>query len=353
MSSSGAPAFAPSCPLPLTGSERVLLGHGSGGKMTAELIARYVLPAFGNSYLDRLDDQAVVEIGGQRLAFTTDSFVVRPLFFPGGDIGTLAVNGTVNDLAMAGARPLYLSAGFILEEGLLLDDLGVILDSMRAACQAAGVLLVTGDTKVVNKGSGDQCFINTSGIGVVEHARLLSADQARPGDRVILSGTIGDHGMAVMSRREGLEFDTVIESDTAPLHGLVASMLEGGPELRCLRDPTRGGLASTLNELALASGVGVAIEETRIPVRPAVHAACELLGLDPLYVANEGKLVAIVGERSADALVDRMRRHPLGADAAVIGVVTERHPKMVVMRTRIGGTRVVDLHPGEILPRIC
>jgi hydrogenase expression/formation protein HypE len=342
-----------SCPLPLTESARVLLGHGSGGRMSADLVHRFFLPRFTNPYLDRLDDQAVVEIAGQRLAFTTDSFVVRPLFFPGGDIGRLAVNGTVNDLAMAGARPLFLSAGFILEEGLPLDDLAAILDSMQAACREAGVLLVTGDTKVVNKGSGDQCFINTAGIGAVEHQRLLSANQARPGDRIILSGTIGDHGMAVMSRREGFEFETEIESDTAPLNGLVAVILERASEVRCLRDPTRGGLASTLNELALASGVGIEIDEEQIRVRPAVHAACELLGLDPLYVANEGKLVAIVGPEEADAIVERMRRHPLGAQASVVGTVTEQHPKMVVMRTGIGGTRVVDLHPGEILPRIC
>ncbi len=342
-----------SCPLPLTESARVLLGHGSGGRMSADLVHRLFLPRFSNPYLDRLDDQAVVDVGGQRLAFTTDSFVVRPLFFPGGDIGRLAVNGTVNDLAMAGARPLYLSAGFILEEGCPLDDLAAVLDSMGAACRQAGVLLVTGDTKVVDKGSGDQCFINTAGIGVVEHPWRLSADQARPGDLVVLSGPVGDHGMAVMSRREGLEFETTIESDTAPLHGLVAAMLEVATELRCLRDPTRGGLASTLNELALASGVGIEIEEARIAVRPAVQAACELLGLDPLYVANEGKLVAIVGAAEADRVVERMRRDPLGAETSVIGVVTERHPKMVVMRTRIGGTRVVDLHPGEILPRIC
>lgn len=342
-----------SCPLPLTESARVLLGHGSGGRLSADLVQRFFLPRFANPYLDRLDDQAVVEIGGQRLAFTTDSFVVRPLFFPGGDIGRLAVNGTVNDLAMAGARPLYLSAGFILEEGLPLDDLAAVLDSMRAACLEAGVLLVTGDTKVVNKGSGDRCFINTAGIGLVEHPWLLSADQARPGDVVVLSGTIGDHGMAVMSRREGLEFEAEIASDTAPLHGLVGTMLEGSRELRCLRDPTRGGLASTLNEIALSSGVGIEIEERRIPVRPAVYAACELLGLDPLYVANEGKLVAIMGAEEAEDVVGRMRRHPLGTEGSIIGVVTERHPKMVVMRTRIGGTRVVDLHPGEILPRIC
>ncbi|HXJ79060.1 MAG TPA: hydrogenase expression/formation protein HypE [Candidatus Methylomirabilis sp.] len=342
-----------SCPLPLTESARVLLGHGSGGRLSADLVRRFFLPRFANPYLDRLDDQAVVDVGGQRLAFTTDSFVVRPLFFPGGDIGRLAVNGTINDLAMGGARPRYLSAGFILEEGLSLDDLATILDSMRAACEEAGVLLVTGDTKVVDKGSADQCFINTAGIGVVEHSWLLSADQARPGDRVILSGTIGDHGMAVMSRREGLEFETEITSDTAPLWDLVATMLEGSSEIRCLRDPTRGGLASTLNELALASGVGIELDEARIPVRPAVYAACELLGLDPLYVANEGKLVAIISEAQAPAIVERMRHHRLGAGACVIGVVTEHHPKMVIMRTRVGGTRVVDLHSAEILPRIC
>lgn len=341
------------CPTPLTDAARVLLGHGSGGRMSADLVARLFLPRFANPYLDRLDDQAVVEVGGVRVAFTTDTFVVRPLFFPGGDIGRLAVNGTVNDLAMAGARPLYLSAGFILEEGLPLADLERVLDSMQAACREAGVLLVTGDTKVVDKGSGDQCFVNTTGLGALEHRLVLSADQARPGDAVILSGTIGDHGMAVMSRREGLEFETAIESDTAPLHGLVAAMLETGAALRCLRDPTRGGLASTLNELARASRVGIELDEARVPVRPAVYAACELLGLDPLYVANEGKLVAIVAEPDAEALVARMRRHPLGAGAVLIGRVTAAHPAMVVMRTRIGGTRVVDLHPGEILPRIC
>jgi len=342
-----------SCPLPLTDTARVLLGHGSGGRMSADLVRRVFLPRFTNAYLDRLDDQAVVDVGGQRLAFTTDSFVVKPLFFPGGDIGTLAVNGTVNDLAMSGARPLYLSAAFILEEGLPLDDLARIADSMRAACQAAGVLLVTGDTKVVDRGSGDQCFINTSGIGVVEHPWILSADRARPGDRVVLSGTIGDHGMAVMSRREGLEFETEIASDTAPLHGLVAAMLEATSEIHFLRDPTRGGLAATLNEVALASDVGIEIDETRIPVRPGVQAACELLGLDPLYVANEGKLVAVVAESAADTVLARMRRHPLGAEASIVGVVTETHPKMVVMATGVGGRRVVDLHPGEILPRIC
>ena len=348
-----AKALSGTCPLPVTARTHILLAHGSGGQMSADLLHRLFLPRFENPYLNRLDDQAVLEVGGQRIAFTTDSFVVHPLFFPGGDIGRLAVNGTINDLAMAGARPLFLSAGYILEEGLALNDLAAILDSMQVACQEAGVLLVTGDTKVVNKGSGDQCFINTAGIGVLEHRRLLSADQARPGDVVILSGTIGDHGMAVMSQREGLDLETEIRSDTAPLHGLVAAMLETPAEFRCLRDPTRGGLASTLNELARASGVGIEIEEEQIPVRPAVQAACELLGLDPLYVANEGKLVAIVSASDAEAIVEQIRRHPLGSEGSVIGRVTERHPKMVVMRTRIGGTRVVDLHPGELLPRIC
>lgn len=342
-----------SCPIPPGDATRVLLGHGSGGRMSADLLQRLFLPRFANPYLNRLDDQAVLELPAGRIAFTTDSFVVRPLFFPGGDIGRLAVNGTVNDLAMGGARPLFLSAGFILEEGLPLGDLAAILDSMRAACEEAGVLLVTGDTKVVDKGSGDQCFINTAGIGVVEHRRLLSADQARPGDAVVLSGSIGDHGMAVMSRREGLDFETEIESDTAPLWDLVAAALGTGAAVRCFRDPTRGGLASTLNELAQMSGVGIETDEARIPVRPAVHAACELLGLDPLYVANEGKLVAIVGADDAQAVVEALRRHRLGAAASVIGRVTDSHPKMVVMRTRIGGRRVVDLHPGEILPRIC
>lgn len=345
--------FPAACPLPITNGAAVLLGHGSGGRLSAELFEQLFLPRFTNPYLDRRDDQAVVEVGGLRLAFTTDSFVVRPLFFPGGDIGRLAVNGTVNDLAMAGARALYLSAGFILEEGLPLGDLAAILDSMRSACAEAGVLLVTGDTKVVNRGSGDGCFINTSGIGVVEHGLALSADRLRPGDAVLLSGTLGDHGMAVMSRREGLDFETEIRSDTAPLGGLVAAMLASATTVRCLRDPTRGGLASTLNELARASGVGIVVEEERIPVRAAVHAACEMLGLDPLYVANEGKLVAIAGAGEAGVLLERARGHPLGADAALIGHVTDEHPGMVVMRTRIGGSRVVDLHPGEILPRIC
>ncbi len=341
------------CPLPISQHDRIVMGHGSGGKMTSELIERLFLPLFDNPHLAKLDDQAVLDFSSLRLAFTTDSYVVSPVFFPGGDIGRLAVNGTINDLAMSGARPLYLSAGFILEEGLALADLARIAASMRDACQAAGVTLVTGDTKVVNKGSGDQIFINTSGIGLVPDGVNISANQARPGDRVIVSGPIGVHGIAIMSVRAGIEFETQIESDTAPLHGLVQAMLEVTPRIHCLRDPTRGGLASTLNELAQASRTGIVIDEQRIPIPPEVRAACEILGLDPLYVANEGKLVAIVPPDKAEAIVARMRAHPYGHEATVIGGVVAEHPRMVVMKTRIGGTRVVDKMAGEILPRIC
>jgi len=341
------------CPLPIRHSDRIVMGHGSGGKMTSELIEKLFVPLFDNPYLAKLDDQAVLDLGSVRLAFTTDSYVVNPVFFPGGDIGRLAVNGTINDLAMSGARPLYLSAGLILEEGLAMIDLARIVTSMRDACQAAGVTLVTGDTKVVNKGSGDQIFINTSGIGLVPDGVHISVNQAQPGDKIILSGPIGVHGIAIMSVRAGIEFETQMESDTAPLHGLVQAMLEVTPHLHCLRDPTRGGLATTLNEIAQASGTGIVIEEQHIPIPPAVRAACEMLGLDPLYVANEGKLVAIVPSDEAEAIVAQMRLHPYGREATVIGGVVAEHPGMVVMKTRIGGTRVVDKMAGEILPRIC
>jgi hydrogenase expression/formation protein HypE len=341
------------CPVPLLECTEVLLGHGSGGKLTADLIERVFLPAFRNPYLEKLDDQAVVEIGGTRLAFTTDSFVVTPVFFPGGDIGSLAVNGTVNDLAMCGARPLFLSAGFILEEGFPLSDLQRIVGSMREACERASVTLVTGDTKVVHRGSADKIFITTSGVGIIEHAVRLGADQARPGDRIIVSGTIADHGMAVMATRDELEVDTPIESDTAALHGLVQAMLDESADIHCMRDPTRGGLASSLNEIARASKVGMVLEERGIPIKDEVKGLCELLGLEPLYVANEGKLVAMVGRDSAERVLQRMRRHPLGADAEIIGEVTDEHPGMVVMRTGIGGTRIVDVMMGEQLPRIC
>ncbi len=288
-----------------------------------------------------------------RLAFTTDSFVVRPIFFPGGDIGRLAVHGTVNDLAVGGARPLYLAAAFILEEGLALSDLRRIVASMRAACDEAGVTLVTGDTKVVDRGKGDQIFITTTGIGLVPEGRSLSIRSARPGDRIIVSGTIGDHGIAIMSVREGIEFETVLESDSAPLTDLVSLMLDTCPAIRAMRDPTRGGVSSALNELAEASRVGVTLREASIPVRPEVRGACEMLGLDPLYVANEGKLIAVVPPEDAERLVKVMRTHPLGQNAAIIGDVVAEHPGMVTMRSLVGGERVVTLLSGEQLPRIC
>jgi hydrogenase expression/formation protein HypE len=345
--------------LPRSRYDRIVLGHGGGGLLTAELIQRLFVPAFDNEVLGALEDQATVGLGGAngvkvpRIALTTDSFVVRPLFFPGGDIGRLAVHGTVNDLAVGGARPLYLAAAFILEEGLALDDLKRIVASMRAACDEAEVSLVTGDTKVVDRGKGDQVFITTTGVGVVPEGRCLSIRAARPGDRVVVSGTIGDHGMAIMSVREGLEFETVLESDTAPLTGLVRVMLDACPAIRAMRDPTRGGVSSALNELAEASHVGVDLVESSIPVRPEVRGACEMLGLDPLYVANEGKLIAVVPPEDADRLVAVMRAHPLGRDAAVIGDVVAEHPGMVTMRSLVGGRRVVTLLSGEQLPRIC
>jgi hydrogenase expression/formation protein HypE len=288
-----------------------------------------------------------------RLAFTTDSYVVTPIFFPGGDIGQLAVHGPVNDLAMSGARPLYLGAAFILEERLPLTVLARIVASMRDACAMAGVVLVTGDTKVVNRGSGDKIFINTSGVGCIEHTRVIAADQVRAGDMVILSGTIADHGMAVMSKREGLEFDTEIRSDTAPLNSLVQTMLEASPEIHCLRDPTRGGVATSLNEIARRAHVGIALDEQHIPVRENMKGACEILGIDPLYVANEGKLMAIVGRQDAEQVLERMRSHQHGQKAQMIGEVVGEHLGMVIMRTGIGGTRIVDVMLGEQLPRIC
>jgi hydrogenase expression/formation protein HypE len=349
------------CPLPQSNYDRILLGHGSGGRLTAELIQRVFLPGFDNTILSALEDQATLSLPrptganlcAPRLAFTTDAFVVRPLFFPGGDIGRLAVHGTVNDLAVGGAEPLYLSAAFILEEGLPLADLQRIVASMRTACAEAGVALVTGDTKVVDRGKGDQVFITTSGIGVIPEGLFLSIHAARPGDCILVSGTIGDHGIAIMSVREGLEFETVLESDTAPLNGLVAAMLEACPRIRCMRDPTRGGVSSALNELAAASHVGVVLKEAALPLRPEVRAACEMLGLDPLYVANEGKLLAVVPPDDAERVLAAMRTHPLGRNAAVIGEVVFEHPGMVLLRSLVGGQRVVTLLAGEQLPRIC
>lgn len=321
--------------------------------MSDELLRNVFLPAYGNETLARLEDQASLVLGTQRLAFTTDSFVVRPLFFPGGDIGKLAVNGTVNDLAVGGAKPLFLSAAFILEEGFPLTDLRRIAESMREACTAAGVVLVTGDTKVVDRGKADGVFITTSGVGILPPSCSLSIRNARPGDRILVSGTVGDHGIAIMSVREGLEFETTLESDTAPLHDLAATILNTCPAVRCMRDPTRGGLASAVNELATAASVGVLLEEAAIPVRPEVRGACELLGLDPFTAACEGKLIAVVPGEDGEAVLAAMRAHPLGKNAAIIGTITAENAGLVVMRSPIGGERILSLPLGELLPRIC
>ena len=342
------------CPAPLPARDQVLLGHGSGGRLTADLIRQIFLPAFQNPILARLDDQAIVSVNGVRLAFTTDSFVVSPLFFPGGDIGSLAVHGTVNDLAMGGAQPLFLSAAFIIEEGLAMETLRRVVESLHRAAAAAGVEVVTGDTKVVEKGSGDEVFINTSGIGLVPEGLTLSADQARPGDRILLSGSIGEHGIAILAQREGLEFESPVTSDSAPLHTLVAAMLDAAKDsIRCLRDPTRGGVSSALNEIAAQSRVSMMIDERAVLVREEVQGACELLGLDPLYVANEGKLIAIVAPEAAETILDAMRAHLLGGEAAIIGTVRESDAGVVAMRTVLGTTRIVDMLSGDQLPRIC
>jgi hydrogenase expression/formation protein HypE len=332
---------------------QVELSHGSGGRAMAQLIEDLFAAAFRNPWLDQRNDQACLDLPPGRIALTTDSYVVSPLFFPGGDIGSLAVHGTINDLAMAGARPLHLSAGFILEAGFPLADLKRIVESMAQAAQSAGVSIVTGDTKVVERGKGDGVFINTTGLGVIPDGVQFSGDRARPGDYILLSGTLGDHGVAVMSQRAGLGFETTLQSDSAALHELVATMVAAAPGLRCLRDPTRGGLAATLNEIANQSGVGMHIREAAIPVRPEVAAACELLGLDPLYVANEGKLVAICPPEDAERVLAAMRAHPLGAAAALIGTVREDPHDFVTMETVFGGNRLVDWLTGEQLPRIC
>ncbi len=332
---------------------RILLDHGSGGAMTHRLIAEMMLPAFDNEMLAQLDDGALVEMEGTRLAFSTDTYVVDPVFFPGGSIGDLAVNGTVNDLAMCGAVPRYLSAGMIIEEGFDRRDLEKILADMGRAARRAGVAVVTGDTKVVPRGAADKIFINTSGIGVVPPGIQVSGDRARPGDAVILSGSIADHGVTVLVQREGLEFEADVRSDSAPLNHLVARMFDAGGGIHVLRDPTRGGVATTLNEIARQSAVGIDIHEERLPVRDAVAGICELLGVDPLYVANEGKLLAFVDPADADGVLAAMREDPLGKEAVIIGEVTARHTGRVVLQTRIGGSRIVDMLSGEQLPRIC
>lgn len=333
-------------------TDKILLAHGSGGKLAHEIIRNSFLAALDNPILNPLDDSAIIEAKG-KLAFTTDSYVVQPIFFPGGDIGKLAVCGTVNDLSMVGAQPLYLSLSFIIEEGLLLKDLERVVNSIKEAAEAAGVSIVTGDTKVVNRGSADKLFINTAGVGIIPPGVSISGHNARPGDVVILNGTIGDHGIAVLSKREGLGFATKLESDCSPLNGLVAEMLQVSNAIHCLRDPTRGGLASTLNELAEQSGVSIRIEEEKIPLREEVASACEMLGLDPLHIANEGKLVAIVEPKDAEAVLERMQKSQYGQNSAIIGEVREGHPGRVVMKTRLGTSRIVDMLIGEPLPRIC
>jgi hydrogenase expression/formation protein HypE len=331
--------------------DKILLAHGSGGKMMNDLIQSF-MPRLANPILDRMDDSAVFELNG-KVAFTTDSYTVQPLFFPGGDIGKLSVCGTVNDLAMSGAKPLYLSLAFIIEEGLLISDFRKIIESISKTALEAGVKIVTGDTKVVGKGGADKIFINTAGIGTITDGVNISASNARTGDKIIVSGTIGDHGIAVMSQREGLQFSTPIPSDCAPLNGLTASMLAITNDIHCMRDPTRGGLAVTLNDFAEKSGAGIVIEENKIPIAKEVRAACELLGLDPLHIANEGKLVAVVPADKAEAVLKAMMSHKYGKQAVIIGEVVKEHPGRVVMKTALGASRIIDMPVGELLPRIC
>jgi hydrogenase expression/formation protein HypE len=346
-------ALLGTCPLPLSDYQEIVLAHGSGGKISQQLIQEILLPQFRNELLDVQHDGAVFSVNGARLAFSTDSFVVSPIFFPGGDIGKLAIHGTVNDLAMCGARPLYLSAGFILEEGLSMREFQAVVSSMREAAATAGVALVTGDTKVVDRGKADKLFVNTSGIGLVPEKVNIHPGRARPGDKVIVSGEIAVHGIAIMSVREGIEFETEVLSDSAPLNGLVNAILAAAQDIHVLRDPTRGGVTSALSEIALSARVGILLDEAQIPISEEVKGACEILGLDPLYVANEGKLLAIVASEEVVPVLSAMRAHPLGQKAAVIGTVTDEHRGFVFMKTRIGGTRVVDMLSGEQLPRIC
>jgi hydrogenase expression/formation protein HypE len=347
-----------SCPLPLADYPNIVMGHGGGGKLGNELVEHLFLPAFRNAALENLGDAAVLDLpfNGKpsRIAMSTDSFVVRPMFFPGGSIGELAVNGTVNDLAVSGAVPKYLTAGFILEEGLPLAQLAAIVADVAKAAQIAGVQIVTGDTKVVERGHGDGVYINTAGVGVIREGITVGPHRAQPGDVVLVSGSIGDHGMAILSVREGLEFESPIRSDCAALNGLIANVLDAvGPQVHAMRDPTRGGLASTLNEIASSSGVGVEIDETALPVHAEVQSACEILGLDPVYVANEGKVVLFVAPEADEQALAVLRAHPLGREAARIGHVVGEHPRMLIARTAMGSNRVIPTQIGEQLPRIC
>jgi hydrogenase expression/formation protein HypE len=358
--SKGAPDFSSpdfsnwSCPLPLVGYPTIVMGHGGGGKLGTELVEHLFLPAFRNAALENLGDAAVLELSSGRLAMSTDSFVVQPLFFPGGSIGELAVNGTVNDLAVSGAVPKFLSASFILEEGFPLAQLAAIVNAMAAAAATAGVQIVTGDTKVVERGHGDGCYINTAGIGLLREGIQVGPQRVQPGDAIVVSGMIGDHGMAIMSVREGLEFESQIRSDCAALNGMIGEVLDAvGAAVHAMRDPTRGGLSSTLNEIAQASGVGISIDERKLPVRMEVQSACELLGLDPVYVANEGKAVFFVAPELTEKVLAVLKAHPLGQDAALIGHATSEHKGMLVARTQMGANRVIAPQIGEQLPRIC
>jgi hydrogenase expression/formation protein HypE len=346
-------SFSLSCPIPKSEYPQVLMAHGGGGRLSHQLIERMILPAFRNSALEARHDGAIVNLGGVQVAFSTDSYVVRPMFFPGGDIGLLAVHGTVNDLAMCGARPQYLSAGFILEEGVPMETLWRVVQSMRTAAEASGVQLVTGDTKVVDKGKGDGIYINTAGIGIIEHQQCIGPASVQTGDVILINGDLGRHGMAIMAVREGLSFESAIESDTAPLAGLVMDLLHAGVEIHCMRDLTRGGLASGLIEIAEAARVDMLIEEAKIPVREDVRGACEILGFDPIYVANEGRFTAIVPEPHAARALEIMKAHPQGQSSCAIGQVSGPGPGHLKLRSRIGALRMVDMLSGEQLPRIC
>jgi hydrogenase expression/formation protein HypE len=350
---SSTPEFTLSCPFPIQNYPNVLLAHGGGGKLMHQLIGKMFVPAFRNSLLEAQHDASVFEIGGQRLAMTTDSYVVRPLFFPGGDLGSMAIHGTVNDLAMAGARPLYLSAAFIIEEGLPMETLWKIVSSMQQAAKNAGVEIITGDTKVVDKGKGDNLFINTAGIGVVEHSLKITPKSVQPGDAILVNGDLGRHGMAIMAVREGLEFESAIESDSAPVADVVLELLRAGIEIHCLRDLTRGGLTSVLNEIAEASNLTPLVEEKLIPVREDVRGACEILGLDAFQVACEGRFAAYVPERDATRALEILRLHPHGEGACRIGKVTEQRSAKVLLKSVIGAQRILDMASGEQLPRIC